>query len=345
MSIRDLARQLNLSIGTVSRALNDRPDVNAETRARVKAAAKRVGYQPDQSGRSLRKGSTGFVAAMLPTGPDSSSDGGLFRLLEATRRVLLREDIDLIVLLQGYEQNPLESLRRVVTRHIADALIVSHTIPADPRLRFLDEAGVRHVVLGRSEGISKGSYVDFDVETVAREVAERFAAEGHQRIALLTRDARMNFEELMARAFRRAAIDAGLATANVHVLDSEGSHMAQAGRDLVADPERRPTAILTTHESLAASLYRDLRPLGLEIGRDVAVISTSPTIDYDALSPRLSHYETDLDAAGRAIGERLVAQIRGGPDAGSGTLLIPMQFRAMESHLVDTPRILSDINA
>lgn len=339
MSIRDLARQLNLSIGTVSRALNDRPDVNPETRARVKAAAERIGYQPDQSGRSLRKGSTGFVAAMLPTGSRTSSDGGLLVLLEGTRRVLLREDIDLVVLLQGPEQNPLEHLRRVVKRHIADALIVSHTIPADPRLRFLREAGVRHVALGRSEGIDSGSFVDFDVEQVATEVAGRFAAEGHRSIALLVRDARMNFEELMSRAFRRAAFRAGLAPADVHVLDCEDTRLARTGLELMADPARRPTALLTSHESLAAALYRDLGSLGLRIGHDIALISTSPTVDYEALVPRLSHFETDLPAAGRALGERLLDQIRRGQDRAEGTLLMPMRFRALESHQVDQPRI------
>lgn len=343
MSIRDLARALDLSIGTVSRALNDRPDVNAETRARVKEAARRMGYQPDQSGRSLRKGSTGLVAAMLPTGPYSSADGGLLRLLEGARRVLLREDIDLIVMLQGPEQHPLEHLRRVVTRHMADALIISHTIPADPRLRFLGEAGVRHVVLGRSEGIGAGSFVDFDVESVAADAATRFAGQGHRRIALLTRDARMNFEELMARTFRRAAVRAGLEAREVHLLDCENSHLGAEGRALMADPVRRPTAILTTHESLAAALYRDIRSFGLEVGREVALISTSPTVDHDALAPRLSHFNADLAAAGRAIGERLLLQIRSGPEAAAGTLLVPMTFVPLESHQVDLPRVASDV--
>ncbi len=304
-----------------------------------------MGYQPDQSGRSLRKGSTGFVAAMLPTGPHTSSDGGLLRLLEGARRVLLREDIDLIVLLQAPDQHPLEHLRRVVTRHIADALIISHTIPADPRLKFLDEAGVRHVVLGRSEGITAGSFVDFDVENVAADAAMRFAEQGHRRIALLTRDARMNFEELMARAFRRAAVRAGLAARDVHVLDCENTHLAAEGQALLADPERRPTAFLTSHESLAAALYRDVRPFGLEIGREVALISTSPTIDYQALVPRLSHFDVDLAAAGRAIGERLLQQIRHGREAAAGTLLLPMRFVPLESHQVDLPRVLSDVTS
>ncbi len=57
MSIRDLARHLNISIGTVSRALNGKSDVNPETRERVLLKLpKTLGYVPNQSGRSLRQG-------------------------------------------------------------------------------------------------------------------------------------------------------------------------------------------------------------------------------------------------------------------------------------------------
>ncbi|MET0173733.1 MAG: LacI family DNA-binding transcriptional regulator, partial [Agrobacterium vaccinii] len=54
--IRQLANYLDISIGTVSRALNGKADVNEETRRRVLEAATRLGYVANQSGRSLRKG-------------------------------------------------------------------------------------------------------------------------------------------------------------------------------------------------------------------------------------------------------------------------------------------------
>ena len=54
--IRELAEHLDISIGTVSRALNGKPDVNEETRKRVLEAAESLGYVANQSGRALRKG-------------------------------------------------------------------------------------------------------------------------------------------------------------------------------------------------------------------------------------------------------------------------------------------------
>ena len=61
IGIKRLAQHLNVSIGTVSRALNNRPDVNDETRKRVLEAARELGYVANQSGRSLRRGQTGVA--------------------------------------------------------------------------------------------------------------------------------------------------------------------------------------------------------------------------------------------------------------------------------------------
>src|SRR5476651_1579839 len=70
--IRDLARHLDISIGTVSRALNDKADVNPLTRARVLEAAAQLGYSPNQSGRSLRRGKTDLVGVIVPVGPNNA---------------------------------------------------------------------------------------------------------------------------------------------------------------------------------------------------------------------------------------------------------------------------------
>src|ERR1700751_5317863 len=77
-SIHDLARHLNISIGTVSRALNGRADVNADTRLRVLEAAAKLKYAPNQSGRSLRKGTTHAIAFLLQPHPGDCQYGEPF---------------------------------------------------------------------------------------------------------------------------------------------------------------------------------------------------------------------------------------------------------------------------
>ncbi len=335
MGIRQLASELRLSIGTVSRALNDRPDVNPETRARVKAAAARAGYVPDQSGRSLRSGRTGIVAAVIPTrGSAPNSDSGLFTVLEGARRMFRRESLDLIVLFRGPDEDPLENLQRIVQRRIADAIIISGTVERDPRITYLKAAGVDYVAFGRSAGLEDFNFVDFDFETMAAETFRTFVQDGHRRIALATGASPFNYETTACNVLRAEAECMGLGPKAVRMLSLRDGRLTDADRALFASAERAPTAVLATHECLASALYSELADLGLRIGRDVSIICTFPVLDARGLVPALSYFDADLDAVGMALAAQLIPRVTGesAVAAGPRAHLVPLRFVARASH-------------
>lgn len=331
MGIRQLASELHLSIGTVSRALNDRPDVNPETRARVKAAAARMGYVPNQSGRSLRSGRTGIVAAVIPTG---GVDVGLLTVLEGARRTLRRQSVDLIVLFRGPDEDPLENLQRIVQRRIADGVIISQTTARDPRLAYLQATGVEYVSFGRSAGVDGYPFVDFDFAAMARDAARLLVRDGHRRLAVAPGGPLLNYESITFEALRDEAVRLGLEPGAIQLLPVGGGRLTEAGRALFLSPHTAPTAVLATHESVASGLYADLGGLGLQVGRDVSVICIFPALETRTLAPALSHFDADLDAVGVALAEQLIARM---PDAPGGTgapapTLVPLRFAPRASH-------------
>ena len=89
VGIKRLAEHLNISIGTVSRALNGRPDVNDETRKRVLEAAAELGYVANQSGRNLRQGNTNAIGFMIESGVDTAgnSDNFFLGVFDGVRKV------------------------------------------------------------------------------------------------------------------------------------------------------------------------------------------------------------------------------------------------------------------
>ncbi len=333
MGIRRLAHELHLSIGTVSRALNDRPDVSSETRARVKAAAARAGYVPNQSGRSLRSGRTGIIAAVIPSGDLTTRfDPGLLFILEGAHRTLRQHALDLIVLFRGPEEDPLAHLQRIVQRRVADAVIISQTKARDPRLVYLQTAGVDYVAFGRSAGIEDYSFVDFDFEALAAAAARTFFRDGHRRLALAASTIGMNYERLLYDALAAETRRLGLGDDAVGWLAFESGRMTAEAR--ATFEARRPTAVLAAHETIASVLYRELAERRLQVGRDVSVICTFPTLDTRALTPTLSHFDADLDAVGAAIAERLVAQMPGtsAPSERPASTLLPLAFAPRTSH-------------
>src|ERR1700730_11459575 len=103
--IRELARHLDISMSTVSRALNDKADVNPETRRRVREAAAKLGYSPNQSGRSLRRGQTDLVGVIVPTNRDQTLINPVFlSVLDGLRRYLLEQRLDLAIFLYGQDE-------------------------------------------------------------------------------------------------------------------------------------------------------------------------------------------------------------------------------------------------
>ena len=158
IGIRQLARHLGLSIGTVSRALNDRDDVNAETRQRVLEAAAELGYSPNQSGRSLRRGRTDLVAMIVPSGPDDTLINTVFlSVLNGLKRRLGAHGLDLAMFVEDGREDRLAALRRVTERGIADALIIADTEVVDPRVDYLAEAqtALRHLRPDQDAGAAR----------------------------------------------------------------------------------------------------------------------------------------------------------------------------------------------
>lgn len=332
MGIRRLAEELQLSIGTVSRALNDRPDVNPETRARVKAAAVRSGYVPNQSGRSLRSGRTGISAAVIPSQAGGEGcDAGLFTVLEGLRHGLHRNGLDLIVLFRGPDEDPLQHLQRIVQRRIADSVVISQTTPGDSRITFLKATGVEYVAFGRSAGIDGYAFVDFDFEAMAVDAARRFVADGHRRFGVVTGEGLLNYQAVIVAAFQGEVVRLGLPPETVRLVPLAGRDPTDAALESIAGPAA-PTAFLATHESLAMALYRAFGRTGQRVGDDVAVICTFQPFEARSLTPRLGYYEGDLAEVGRELALRLVeprGETGGTPPQ---SRLMPLRFVPGKSH-------------
>lgn len=325
MGIRRLASELRLSIGTVSRALNDRPDVNPETRARVKEAAARLGYVPNQSGRSLRSGRTEIVAAVLPS--IASVDVVLLSVLEGMRRALHRRDLDLVLLFRGPEEQPLDHLKRIVQRRIADAVVLSHTVPGDPRLAWLMDQRIAFVALGRSAGLDGGRYVDFTFEAAAVDVVRRFAADGHRRLALTMSEHASNSEVLLLQAMRQEASRLGIGAGAVSVLRMRHGALSQAAHATLMHAAETPTAVLVSHESHVPPLYCEFRSLQRQPGRDVSLVLVLQPFLASGFSPSLAHLAADLDAAGARLAGSLFCEV---DEAGRGEVphgqLLPLRY-------------------
>ncbi|WP_294236081.1 substrate-binding domain-containing protein [uncultured Sphingomonas sp.] len=337
MDIRELARHLGLSIGTVSRALNDRKDVSPATRKRVIEAAQLHGYIPNQSGRTLRSGRTGTVGFMLTLEHDSAIHGDPFfmALLEGLQNGLSEYDLDLAVLLARKGEDGLTFLRRHVSRRTVDGWVLSGTQHDDPRIVFLLDRSIPFVALGRTASACDYAWIDLDFEGVVADAMGLLIEAGHRRIGLVAPPATINNSHIVVDRYRAALERAGIAfdPVLVHHGETDESDGETTACELMALPDR-PTALLLMGETAPVGAYRALRRLGLEPGRDVAVIGLRDNPACRALSPDLTCFSLELDDLGLALAHGLVAMLPGQSGAGHPSVqrLWGMNLRLGQSH-------------
>ena len=310
--IKRLAKHLNVSIGTVSRALNDKPDVSAKTRQRVLAAAERLGYVANQSGRSLRQGTTNAVGFMIELNPETAanSDNFFMSVFEGVKRSLTPRGLDLIVLPCSTDDHPADYLRRIVGRRVVDGVILSATQRRDERISMLTEARVPFVALGRSETPGNYPWIDLDFETYVDTSVDRLVSLGHKDIALAVPVTGINLRYVLVRRFRRAMARHGLDVGPDRIFPIRSNE--QGGYEL-ADRmlalSNAPTAVILSYELMAIGLYHRLDERGLEPGRDLGVIGLRESPQSRSLSPRLTCFRMALPELGLALGDALIASM------------------------------------
>ncbi len=346
--IKRLAQHLGISIGTVSRALNGRPDVSEATRKRVLEAAEELGYVANQSGRSLRQGVTNTVGFMIELNADTApnSDNFFMNVFAGAARPLAANDLDLIVLPCSTEENPADYLRRIIGRRMVDGVILSATQRNDRRIEMLTGAGVPFVLLGRSESPGDYPWIDLDFEDYIDTSVARLAGMGHRRIAIAVPMTGINLRYVITRRFRAAMKRHGLTADGDLIVPITSNEQGGYGLvdQLLAMPQR-PTAVILSYELMAIGMYHRMEELNLVPGRDLSVIGLRESAQSRSLFPRLTCYRVDLFALGEALAGALVSAMRAGNGAAAQPVrklwplqLIPGESDGPPAPAADSPR-------
>lgn len=314
VTLKTLVERTGLSLGTVSRALKDAPEVRPETRELVKQMARQLGYTPNLGGVKLRTGKTYTLCIVLPvdTRAQDFTDSGYMALTSGIHKALQGTLYSLIVQPQLMDEDELAGLRHVVEAKVADGVILTQTRPDDVRIRYLLEQGMPFVTYGRSELHTPHAWFDTDHEDMAYRATRRLLDKGHQRIALLNPPAHLLYSRHREYGYRRALREAGLPQDPALMTASELS--AADGQQLVLQLAAlldRPTAFICANEYAALGALSAFQQLGWQAGRDACLIATDDSNISAYFVPPLTTYYSSLVDAGTALGQLLLRRIAG----------------------------------
>jgi LacI family transcriptional regulator len=309
-TVRAVADRAGVAISSVSRVLNEHPDVSEAMRTRVLAAAEELGYQPNLLAQSLRSGSTktvGFVVRDIAN--------PLFADIVKGAETTLRE-AGYSMLLTNSEDDPDLDAQYIelFLRRRVDGLILSLQSEEHPAtLAALQGADCPLVLVDRDVPVLGASAVLCDHFSGVRHAVDHMISLGHRRIGIVagpttiraSRDRLRGYED----AHRSAGlpIDPGLVRMGSYAEDF-GQHEATRLLEL-DDP---PTALLCGGIQLTNGTLNALRVLGLRIGHDVSFVSCDDMGWMQLLDPPISTVSRQTVQMGRLAAGLLVDLLTGG---------------------------------
>jgi LacI family transcriptional regulator len=314
LTIHDVARAAEVSIGTASKALNGTGALRQETRDKVLAAARQLGYTPNDLAQSLHRARSMTVGLLT----NDSFGRFSFPIVEALEQTLADHGIAVFMCNAtddpGREQQHLQQLMR---KRI-DGLVVTAR-RADRRPAIAPLPGVPIVYVYSQVDDDDALCFIPDDEGGARLAVDHLVAQGRRRIGHIAGPERFDAVRL-----RRAGYVASLSVADISydpALYLNGPWSEQWGRDAVAklfDGKRpAPDALFCDNDQLARGACEALRERGIKVPEDVAIVGFDNwEVMTLASQPPLSSVDMNLSTLGREAGEALLALMSGRPQHG-----------------------------
>ncbi|MEM7718583.1 MAG: LacI family DNA-binding transcriptional regulator [Pseudomonadota bacterium] len=314
VTIGDVAEALGVAKGTVSRALNNYPDISEATRQRVRRTAEAMGYRPLAQAQAIRTGRSRAIGLVLQTDVPGAQRPFLSDFLAGVSKAASEASWTLTVAVSGGGAEMLTTMERLFDERKADGFIVPRTYAQDARAKLLRQRGVPFVLYGRLQDIGDSAWFDILGEDAMREAVARLAGLGHQRIAFVNGGKEYNFSQLREDGFRSGMDAAGLAVDEALVLD--GAMTTEAGAKATHNLlgiDVPPTAIVFAVDMAALGAFPAALDLNLQIGRDLSVISYDGIPECAWTRPPLTTFRVDNKKAGAKLAELLIRAVRGEP--------------------------------
>lgn len=184
ITIKDVARRAGVARATVSQTLSGKRPVAAETRERVLAAVRDLGYHPNAMARNLALRQTRTVCLSLPLDrPDGTlPEGPYFQFIAGAAERLGANDYKLLCLISRKSQT--DDVMRLARSGQVDGMLLLQVRRADPRMTALQAAGLPFVCIGRPRDQAGVVRVDADLTTAAMTAVDHLYGLGHRSIAL-----------------------------------------------------------------------------------------------------------------------------------------------------------------
>jgi LacI family transcriptional regulator len=271
MNLEQIAKLSGVSRSTVSRVVNNDPNVSVVTREKVLQVVKRVNYTPNAAARGLAAGCTHVLGLVIPMGVAALFTDPYFPILiQGVSSACNAREYSVMLWLAEPEYER-RQIRQIMYSGLVDGVIISSMLLNDSLVQALSEGDLPFMLVGRHPTDTRASYVDADNQGGAREAVTHLLRLGRRRVATITGP-----QNMIAGADRLAGYNAALRDRGFRAdpsLLAEGDFTEAGGyRAMQQLLAHRPDAVFAASDIMALGAIRALREAGLRVPEDVAVV-------------------------------------------------------------------------
>jgi len=311
-TLEEVAKLAGVSRSTVSRVVNQHPNVRPEVRERVWEVIRKTGYQPHAAARSLATRRTRVIGLIIPQAVTTLFTDPYFPILirgvaDACNAHNYHLMLSLFSRRRVQESRARQDLlyQQVLRGRYLDGVVVSSAPLDDPIFPRLLEDGVPFIIVGRYPH-ERANYVDVDNVAGARMAVEHLLRLGHERVATITGPLNMCSGQDRLEGYRQALAARGIPVDED--LIAEGDFTEQGGQAAMRRLlPHRPTAVFAASDMMAVGAIKVLREAGLRVPEDVAVVGFDDIPLASMVEPPLTTVRQPIEQLGSMAVELLVS--------------------------------------
>ena len=329
VTLKDIAKELGVSIVTVSRAVHGRPDVSPETRKAVLDLAARLRYRPNSVARSLVTKRSNVWGLIVPDLMHSF----FVEISQGVESIAAQHNIHLIIVNSHEDvQKERSEILALIERKV-DGLIVASCQPSsgESNLDILEDEHLPFVLVDRYLGDRPWNYVLCNNERVGYLATEHLIKLGHKSIAHIYCPG-LPISSLRLAGYRQALSDHGIRIDPP--LEQPGGVTQEAGRQAMKSLLSRkpaPTAVFAFNDPMAIGVMEAAFESGLAVPGDLAVVGAGNIAHGSMLKVALTTVEQRPFESGQKAADMLLAAIGKERVLEPATLIMEPQLVVRES--------------
>ncbi|MEZ4641179.1 MAG: LacI family DNA-binding transcriptional regulator [Chloroflexota bacterium] len=334
LTLEKIGELAGVSRATVSRVINDHPNIRPEVRQRVLDVIAETGYQPNQAARSLASKRTGLLGLVIPRVVQSLfTDPYYPRLIQGVSQACNESGHTLSLFIFHTEDDEQQLAPQVTRQGFLDGVIIAGVQRHDPLLPLLLRTNTPFVVIGEPLDEPQASFVDVDNRGGAYTAVSHLITLGRRRIATITGQLEMAAGQHRRQGYLDALQAHGLPVAETLIQQGDFEYERAYQATLALLPHK-PDAIFAASDSMAWAALRALAEAGVQVPAAVAVVGFDDLATVGTAvpfgSPTLSTVRQPIHRIGVLAVETLVDIIKQ-PQAAPRRVILPTELIIRES--------------